>query len=209
MLIQKWIRGLVIFLAGVIVGLVIFRWILLRQQSKTIGQPVPPPAVMANPQILSDFSLVDQRGKKTRLSDFSDHYWVADFFFTRCLGPCPILNATMAKLQDEFRNRNDLKFVSFTVDPEFDTPKVLKTYSENFKAEQGRWYFLTGPKDKVFKLIQEGFQLAVGPDETDPIQVVHSLSFVLIGKKGEVLGHFNSNEPEMLALLRQRIKELP
>jgi hypothetical protein len=111
--------------------------------------------------------------------------------------------------QMERENKKDLRFVSFTVDPEFDTPEVLSKYADMFGADKKRWYFLSGPKEKVYQLIQEGFQLAVGPDEKDPIQVVHSLSFVLIGKKGEVLGHFNTNEPDMLTNLREQLKELP
>ncbi len=61
----------------------------------------------------------------------------------------------------------------------------------------------------MYKLIQEGFQLAVGPDEKDPIQVVHSLSFMLIGKQGEVLGQYNTNDFEKLEELRQRLRDLP
>lgn len=208
MSLQKYLRVAVIFLAGVTVGLATFRWILSRRTIETPAAIISP-TVEYHPRKLSEFTFLDRTGKKIGSTELKGQYWIADFFFTRCMGPCPLLTHTMAKLHTEFKDRPDLKFVSFTVDPEYDTPKVLNTYAELYGADKNRWYFLRGDKTIVYKLITDGFQLAVGPDETDPIQVVHSLSFVLIGKQGEILGRYNTNEPEMLAELRQRLRDLP
>lgn len=204
----KVMRTLTIFLAGVIVGLLGLRWALSKRTMETPAAIISP-KVEYHPRQVRDFSFVDRSGKKIGLADLKGQYWIADFIFTRCMGPCPVLTGTMAKLQNEFKDRSDLKFVSFTVDPEYDTPSVLSKYADMFGADKNRWYFLSGDKAKLYELIIDGFQLAVGPDEKDSIQVVHSLSFVLIGKQGEILGRYNTNEPEILAELRQRLRDLP
>lgn len=205
-MVHKILRALIILLAGIIIGIGFFRWKLAQRSApyhSTVGSTQIPGAS------INEFKFTDQSRNKVGLQDLKGSYWIADFIFTRCQGPCPLLTATMSRLQKEFHHRSDLKYVSFTVDPEYDTPQVLSSYADTFGAEKNKWFFLSGPKEEVYDLIKKGFQVAVGHEHNDPIQVVHSLSFILMGKKGEILGRYNTTEPEELAQLKKDIAALP
>ena len=86
---------------------------------------------------------------------------MADFIFTTCPGPCPIISANMAKLQPKLAGDNRVKLVSFTVDPQDDTPAVLSAYADHLGADPQSWWFLTGPQKQVYDVIQNGFLRSV------------------------------------------------
>src|SRR5207249_82727 len=90
------------------------------------------------------FSLIERSGQTVEHSDLLGKVWVAGFVFTRCSGSCPQISATMARLQKELAGQPDVVLVSFTVDPEYDTSKVLREYAESYQADPKRWLFLTG-----------------------------------------------------------------
>lgn len=130
-----------------------------------------------------DFALLDQDGKPLTTQSLRGQVWVADFIFTHCAGPCRSMTERMAALQKQITDP-DVKFVSFSVDPERDTPSVLKTYGEQFKADQGRWKFLTGDKDTIYATAR-GMLVAVVPGtENTPLQ--HSERFLLVDADGNV-----------------------
>jgi protein SCO1/2 len=90
--------------------------------------------------------------------------------------------------------------VSFSVDPERDTPAVLAEYARGYSADGERWYFLTGDKAAIFKLAKESFHVgAADGDATDP--VMHSTRFVLVDRTGKIRGYYDSNDPAQLAAL--------
>lgn len=134
--------------------------------------------------------------------------WVANFIFTRCQGMCPMLTGKMAALQEKFKDTN-IKLVSFSVDPEFDTSEVLSKYATVHKAIPGKWFFLTTDRrQKMWDFIMSGFMLGVGePTQEDIAQgaepVMHSSRFVL-ASGNNIIGYYDSNEPEeMDALVRE------
>ena len=92
-----------------------------------------------------DFSLTNQQGEPLGLSDMAGKIWVADFIFTNCPTICPAMTQEMARLQSEFV-ADPVYFVSFSVDPERDTPRVLSRYASAYGADDRRWHFLTGTK---------------------------------------------------------------
>ena len=99
-------------------------------------------------------------------ADLRGKVWIASFIFTRCSGPCPQVTAAMADLQKDFASQPDA-LVTFTVDPEYDTPKILSQYADRFHADADRWLFLTGKQAYIYKLLRDGFK--VGADRnTDP-----------------------------------------
>ena len=151
-----------------------------------------------------DFSLIDQRGNPIVLSDLKGKIWVADFIFTRCVAACPLMTDKMKKLQEEF-SESSVDFVSFSVDPEYDTPDVLFQYANRFGVAGNRWFFLTGDKETIYHLTQEGFGLAIGQQESE---VLHSARFVLVDRRGQIRGYYDSNEDEALQKLRQDIPSL-
>jgi len=103
------------------------------------------------------FSLVDQNGQTVTNADLRGKIWIADFVFTRCKGPCPLMTARMLEMQKALVKTPEVKLVSVTVDPAHDTPEVLKAYAEANFADPNRWKFLTGDQAVIEKLVTEGF----------------------------------------------------
>lgn len=155
---------------------------------------------------VADFSLTERSGKKVTLADLKGKPWVANFIFTRCAGPCPMMSYNMSKLQKEFLASTNLQFVSFSVDPEYDTPTILTQYAATYEADPTRWYFLTGKSRDVYELILKSFHLAT--EKSEGTQVNHSLHFVLVGGDGHIRGYYNGEDSEALSRLRYDIKSL-
>ena len=110
-----------------------------------------------------NFSLVERSGKKITLADLRGRIWIADFIYTNCADTCPLQTADMAKLQERWVHESDVELVSFSVDPGRDTPRVLAKYADRFKADPKRWLFLTGEREEIARLVEDGFRLAVAP----------------------------------------------
>ena len=115
---------------------------------------------------LPDFSLTDRTQRTVTRADLLGTVWVANFIYTRCSDTCPLQSARMAALQRDFPEEPGLRFLSITVDPKRDTPAVLAKYAAEYAADRDRWWFLTGDKQTIYALIQEGFRLSV-EDPTD------------------------------------------
>lgn len=154
---------------------------------------------------LSDFEFVEQSGKPFGSRDLRGKLWIADFIFTRCAGPCPIMTQKMSKLQSAFQKIPDLKLVSFSVDPEYDSPKVLTEYAKQFHAERAQWVFLTGKTEAVYKLARESFKLSVGKDRDQQTNsengILHSIHFILVDGVGRIRGYYDSSDPQTHARL--------
>jgi protein SCO1 len=158
-----------------------------------------------------DFSLVERSGKPTVLADLRGKIWIADFIYTSCTDTCPLQTAEMARLQDKWTHRSELKLVSFSVDPERDTPPVLSRYAERFKADAARWLFLTGDKAEISRLIQQGFRLSATPALDDGSAggvILHSPRFVLIDRAAEIRGYYDSRDPQALQRLVSDVETL-
>jgi len=161
-----------------------------------------------------DFSLLDQRGNKITRADLDGTVWIADFIFTRCAGPCPSMTVNMEAMQEQLKQypeiADKIRFISFTVDPDWDTPERLLEYSEKFKAESNNWAFLTGSYDDIQKIAREGFKLGViaaDPDNNEPI--IHSQSFVLVDGKGQIRGYYDgTNGGEVKSKVFEHAKRL-
>ena len=97
-----------------------------------------------------EFAFIDTSGETIRRADLDGDYWIVDFIFTRCTGTCPLLSSRMFAIQSALTDDDPVRLVSVSVDPEFDTPEVMAAYAERFKAEPGRWLFLTGDKGEIF-----------------------------------------------------------
>ena len=106
-----------------------------------------------------EFAFVERGGKTVTKADLLGKVWVASFVFTRCSGPCPAVTATVARLQSELAHEPNVRFVTFTIDPDRDTPDELKKYADRFRADPERWLFLTGKEAIVHELATSGFKL--------------------------------------------------
>ena len=154
-----------------------------------------------------EFSLVERSGNPVSLSALAGRVWIVDFIFTHCAGPCPLLSAQMGTLQAPLAQMPDVRLVSVSVDPERDTPRLLSDYALRFGADKERWLFLTGEKAAVYRMIREGFQVAV-EDDPKSDQIMHSLRFALVDRKGQVRAYYDGTDPELADKLLPDVKAL-
>lgn len=157
--------------------------------------PVPP------------FSFTDQYGRTVTNEDLKGKVWVADFIFTRCAGPCPVMTGHMGDLNRALgSSAKDVELVSITVDPEYDTPEVLKKYGTRAGATEQRWKFLTGPKAKITEVITKGMLLPLG-QESDGTPM-HSVRFLVIDRNGWIRRLQDGTDPALVQKLLMDIREL-
>ncbi len=164
-----------------------------RGMGLALGEPSRLP-VMAE---LPDFSLTERSGQPLSLKDLRGKVWVADFVFTYCGGPCPIMTHRMRQLQDILlRDRMEkVVCVSISVDPQRDTPAVLRDYAAKHSASPTRWQFLTGDEKAIRSLALDGFKLAV--EEGTPAEgPLHSSRFVLVDRAGRIRGYYRALSAE-------------
>ena len=157
-----------------------------------------------DPNGLPDFELAECRGRTVSKADLLGQPGLAAFTFTRCAGPCPIVNAEMKKLQEATRDI-PLRLVSITVDPARDTPDVLKFHADQLGADPDRWWFLTGDKTDIFKLITGGFRVRVedDPNPKPGFEVIHSIEIMHVNEQGVVVGRYNARDDVQMARLKR------
>jgi cytochrome oxidase Cu insertion factor (SCO1/SenC/PrrC family) len=175
-----------------------------------LHEPAPgdPPVLSTLPE----FRLVERAGGVFSSDDLAGKVWVADFIFTRCGGTCPLMSQEMSNLQGRLRSSprwDDIRLVSFSVDPVNDTPEVLRAYAESYKADPRHWLFLTGSRPDVWKLCKEGFKLAVGEDnENLQMPITHSSRFALVDQRGRIRGYYDPQEEDGRARLAADIDKV-
>jgi protein SCO1/2 len=135
--------------------------------------------------------LVNQDAQPFGSKQLAGKVWIADFIFTTCRGPCPIISTRMSELQKPLA-KSDIRLVSFTVDPEKDTPEVLRAYADKLRKEPLRWDFLTGPLAAITSLSRDGFKLAIAAGEEPGTGPVHSTRFVLVDRTGTIRGYYDA-----------------
>jgi len=150
------------------------------------------------------FQLVDQSGQLVSSEQvLAGKVWIANFFFTSCTGPCPRMSAQMHKLQSELADLENVRLVSFTIDPERDRPEVLAEYARRFGAVPGRWYLLTGSPEVLQQLNRDTFMLG---DVSGALE--HSTRMVLVDQQGIVRGYYPSDDPDAMAQLPRHARRL-
>jgi protein SCO1 len=137
---------------------------------------------------VSDFTFTDQNGKPFGLKDLKGKVWVADFIFTNCETVCPPMTAHMAKLQQMAKEKGlHVEFVSFSVDPEVDTPEKLKEYAKKFNGDLSNWHLLTGySQQEIEKFAEKNFKTIVQKPKNQS-QVIHGTSFYLVDQNGKIV----------------------
>jgi len=177
-----------------IVTLLLLLWLrhievaALRQRTVSAYGTVPP------------FQLVNQSGQPFGSAQLAGKIWIADFIYTTCPGPCPMISSRMSDLQKPLE-KSDVHLVSFSVDPEKDTPRVLRGYAEKLQADPARWDFLTGPKSAIYKLSHDGFKLAVSDGMDEQGIPVHSTRIVLVDRHGQIRGYYDATEADAVTKL--------
>src|SRR5215475_13724402 len=155
-----WGVGVLVALVGVGLGL----RVSFENASRKAGNDLP------RLWQVPDFALIERSGQSVTRADLRGKVWIASIIFTRCAEECPLVSNHMARLQATFTAEPDVRLVSITVDPAYDTPEVLTHYAQSFAAQPQRWLFLTGDKATIYRLVREGFRLGL----MDPRESVKS-----------------------------------
>ena len=176
-----------------VLGVVLLSLVIYRATATRGSLKVQLPVLSSVPA----FSFVDQSGAPLGSAQLSGKIWVANFIFTRCPNICPKFTAKMGTLQDRSKEQlPELTLVSFTVDPENDTPEVLTAYGQKFRADFSRWHFLRGDRPELERVIRDGMlQPMDRGDGQDLNTVVHGSYFALIDEKLQVRGVYRFSEP--------------
>ena len=131
-----------------------------------------------------EFAFINQDSIIISNEDFNKKVYVAEFFFTSCPSICPIMNKNMKRIENRFGKRQDFGIASFSIDPIKDTPSVLKAYAETYEVFSQNWHFLTGEKDKIYNLANEGFNIFASVNPRVAGGFEHQGYFALIDKNG-------------------------
>jgi protein SCO1/2 len=164
------------------------------------------------------FDFINQDSQAITNDFYKGKVYVVEFFFSSCTTICPIMNRNMLQVSQEFASQENFGIASISIDPSFDTPQVLKAYASRYKATHPNWNFLTGDKDTIHKLSNEGFKLFAAQDKDEIDGFSHSGLFALIDQNGVVrsrkdkhgnpLFYYNGLEQESIDMLIQDIKKL-
>lgn len=148
---------------------------------------------------LPDFSFTERDGSTVTKADLLGEPWIATLFFTSCAGPCPRLSVDIRGLVHDQLAGSNVRIVSFSVDPEYDTLERLQVYADTYTADPERWLFVRGEEPVIHGFIQDGLKLAVAPgqpsdDENDRLtarfQATHSTRLTAIDAEGRIRGYF-------------------
>lgn len=155
------------------------------------------------------FSFVSQDGKTITNQDFAGKIYVVNFFFSRCPDICPTMTSELVRLQDAFQNRTDLKILSHSVDPLYDSVQILKEYASKFKANPNFWTFVTGDKKEIYNMARCGYYISAR-ENSSPAEVdfVHSDKVVLIDKERRIRGYYGGTERKEIDRLITEIQIL-
>jgi len=162
---------------------------------------------------VKNIQLQNQLGKTVSLSDLNGKILVVDFFFTHCISICPKLTANMKRLQQAIKTRDPRKlvdtpfiqFVSLTVDPERDSPSVLKKYADKFQLNHDTWWMLTGDKKTIYDFGLNEVKLGVPDSSSVDTNFIHSEYFVLLDRDRVVRGYYNGLDTIALNKLSEDI----
>ena len=166
---------------------------------KLTSEQEPLPVIGSIPE----FEFIDSEGQSINLNTLKGKVWVADFIFTTCTMACPIMTGNMNTIHKKYKKNDDLRLVSISVYPEYDTPEVLKEYASQYDANTDKWHFLTGKEATVKNIIKNGFK--IGDDEDI---IFHSEKFALVDKNGMIRSYYNGMKTEDMDKLKKDINRL-
>lgn len=140
------------------------------------------------------FNLTDENGNAFSDRNVAGKIYIANFFFSRCPDVCKKVHVSMDSLLRVFKIHPDIKFISFTVDPSFDTPEVLKAYAAKRNADTTRWFFLTGDKSQIYNLARKSYLLDATSNQLDSSDYIHSQLLVLIDSNHHIRGYYDGTQ---------------
>ena len=159
-------------------------------------------------QTIPPFKYINQYGDSISDKNLAGKIYVADFFFTSCPSICPIMQRNMLTVYNTFKDAGDVSILSYTIDPKYDSVKVLKKYADKLGINGNMWWLLQGKKDATYELASKSYLVSVRADNTVPGGYVHQGYFVLVDKQKRVRGAYDGTQPQQVAQLIEDIKTL-
>lgn len=154
---------------------------------------------------IADFKFINQNGDSISQNDFKNSVYVTDFFFTTCHTICPIMSTQMNKIYEKYKNNEEVKFLSHTVDPEIDSVKQLFEYSQKFQANASQWMFVTGDKKKLYDIARTSYFMDAQQGDGGPDDFIHTQNFALIDKDKRIRGYYDGTDSVQI---EQLIKDI-
>jgi protein SCO1/2 len=155
------------------------------------------------------FHYLNEDSIRITSKDLKGKIWIADFFFTTCSTICPRMTTQMKRLNALTRDVKDhVQFISFTINPGYDQPSILKKYRKNHGINAENWVLLTGDEEETHKLGIENFMIAAGQDPDAVDGYAHSEAFTLVDKEGYVRGVYNVSDPDQVDQMDKDIRKL-
>ncbi len=140
-----------------------------------------------------DFAFINQDSSLITNKDYLGKVYLVDFFFTTCPTICPVMTSNLVEIQNTFEGREDLGLLSFTINPRYDTPQVLRRYKKKFGITNPNWNLVTGDQEKIHQLSREGFYMLANAVEDAPGGFEHSGLFALVDKEGYLRSRVDKN----------------
>jgi len=157
---------------------------------------------------IAPFKFFDQDSTEVTNATFQNTIYVADFFFTTCRTICPIMKTQMLRVYEATAEMPDVKILSHTIDPAYDTVALLHDFAERLGVESKRWHFVTGVQDSIYKIAQTSYFATAMEDKSEPDGFIHSGAFLLIDKKQRIRGKYDGTKEEDVNRLIVDIKKL-
>lgn len=157
---------------------------------------------------IANFKFIDQKGNEVTQDNFKNKIYVADYFFCTCQSICPIMSTQMERVADYFKDDSDIKFISHTVNPEYDSVNVLADYAAAHHARYGQWYLVTGNKKELYDLARESYMLDASEGDGGEEDFIHTQNFALIDTEKHIRGYYDGTNPKEIDQLINDIKLL-
>ena len=157
---------------------------------------------------ISDFSFIGHDSSLVTQELFKNKIYVADFFFTTCKSICPKMSNNLMRVQNEFKDDNNILLLSHTVDPEHDTPTVLQEYAKKHNVISGKWFFVTGDKKQLYDMARNSYFITAMEGDGGPDDFIHSEQVALIDKDRRIRGFYDGTDYNEITRLIEEVKVL-
>ena len=156
---------------------------------------------------MPEFSFTNSNGQEISNQTLEDKLYVVDFFFTTCPTICIDMSANLITVQEAFKNIDNFKILSFTVDPEYDTNEILNAYADRHDANPAIWNFITGDKAKIYDIARNGFRVVATEGDGGDGDFIHTNKFIVVDKKGTIRGYYDGTDEIDVQRMITEIKE--
>ncbi len=160
--------------------------------------------------VVQPFAFIDQDGKRVTNNDLKGKVYVAEYFYTTCEGICPVMNGNMRQVYEEFLDKDNFLILSHTVQPEIDSPAVLKKFAESLGVNTNRWIFLTGRKDSLYNTARVSYNIDDPKNNLKSVDddFIHSQLWALVDGEGNVKHIYDGLKQKEVKAMIRKIKKM-